>query len=239
MSALIVCDANILTHRGKEFCFGYMRAAIPSSTDYKFLVETDSLSQVSFNTEYSGGDTTHTTSKNNPYTLRFTEYSNVATQTSNYADRKKGICIITSSSPNIFVAVYLDLSVGVTSSYHALPYQAIITDEYKYFILSTGSSYNSYHSGLLLVGFRDSTTITIYPSIGLNITRDQNSINQLIQPGENHTITLHKRQTPFIGKDQGDDITGTRIVSDKPLTVISGHEAGSVPSDGTLEPMIE
>ena len=37
MSALIVCDANILPHRGKEFCFGYMRAAIPGGTDFKFL----------------------------------------------------------------------------------------------------------------------------------------------------------------------------------------------------------
>ena len=44
---------------------------------------------MSFNTEYSESDTTHTISKNNLYTLRFTEYSNVALQTSNYADKKK------------------------------------------------------------------------------------------------------------------------------------------------------
>ena len=218
-----------------------MRAAVPGGTDFKFLVETDSLSQVLFNTEYSGGETTHTTSKNNPYTLRFTEYSNVATQTSNYADRQKGVCVTTNSNETIFVAVYLDLN-GATSSYLALPYQEILTDEYEYFILSSGSSSNNYHSGFLLIGFRDLTTITIYPSIALIIPQDpqdQNSNNQLIQPGENHTITLHRRQTLFIGKDQGDDITGTRIVSDKPLTVISGHEAGSVTSDGTIEPMAQ
>ena len=239
--ALIVCDANILTHRGKEFCFGYMKTAI-GSIDFIAIIETDSLSQVSFNIEYPLGNISHNTTKHNQYRLAFTyDISFVETKTSLYADRQKGICITTNSNETLFVAVYLDLD-GATSSYLALPYQEILTNEYEYYALSTSSSNDKYYSGLLLVGFRDNTTVVIYPSTNVTIpqdTQNQTSINQLIQPGENHTITLHRRQTLFIGKDQGDDITGTRIVSDKPLTVISGHEAGSVPSDGTLEPIAQ
>ena len=235
-----MCDANILTHRGKEFCFGYMKAAT-GSIDLIAIIETDSLSQVSFSIEYPLGNISRNTTKHNRYKLPFTDnIPFVETKTSLYADRQKGICITTNSNETLFVAVYLDLD-GTTSSYLALPYQEILTNEYEYYALSTSSN-DEYYSGLLLVGFRDNTTVVIYPSTNVTIpqdTQDQTSINKLIQPGENHTITLHRRQTLFIGKDQGDDITGTRIVSDKPLTVISGHEAGSVPSDGTLEPMAQ
>ena len=88
----------------------------------------------------------------------------------------------------------------------------------------------------------NNTTVTIYPSIVLNIpqdTQNKSSINILVKPSENHTVILHRKQTLYLGKNISSDITGTRIVSDKPLTVISGHEAGSVPSDGTLEPMAQ
>ena len=35
----------------------------------------------------------------------------------------------------------------------------------------------------------------------------------------------------FLFGAPGNDITGTSIVSNKPLTVISGHECGNVPDD--------
>ena len=42
-----------------------------------------------------------------------------------------------------------------------------------------------------------------------------------------HAFTLHKLQTFFFGSVI--DLTGTSIVSDKPLTVVNGHECGNVP----------
>ena len=167
----------------------------------------------------------------------------VTAETSEYDDRNKGICITSTNGTDVlFVLAYITLSDRASASYLALPYQEILTNEYEYYALSSSSSYDIYYSGLLLVGFRDNTTVVIYPSIALNIPhdiQDRNSISKLIHPGENHSITLHTGQTLFIGKDQGDDVTGTRIVSDKPLTVISGHQAGPVHGDGSVEPMAQ
>ena len=235
-----MCNANILTHQGKQFCFGYMRAA-GEVNYFRAIVETDSLSAVPFDIEYPGGKSSHITTKQNRYKFLFPD--TFQTKTGSYIDRQNGICITTEGNETLFLAVYLVIGNKATASFLALPYQEILTDEYEYFILSTVDTPNDqYYSEFLLVGFQDDTTVVIYPSVELNIpqdTQNETSISRLIQPGESHTVTLHRRQTLFIGKDQGDDLTGTRIVSDKPLTVISGHEAGSVHVNSSLEPMAQ
>ena len=48
----------------------------------------------------------------------------------------------------------------------------------------------------------------------------------IINDGNTYTITLHLMQTLLIGAL--DDLTGTRIISNEPLTVISRHECGIV-----------
>ena len=51
-----------------------------------------------------------------------------------------------------------------------------------------------------------------------------------IANGMTHTIVLHEFDTLLIKAfDSDSDLTGTKAVSDKPLTVISGHECGNVP----------
>ena len=221
-----------------------MRSAL--NEPVRILIGTQSNLSIVFHLEYPLGSVIRTTTKNAPYQVNlFGEdvVNAVTAETSEYDDRNKGICITSTNGTDVlFVLAYITLSDRASASYLALPYQEILTNEYEYYALSSSSSSDIYYSGLLLVGFRDNTTVVIYPSIALNIPhdiQDRNSISKLIHPGENHSITLHRGQTLFIGKDQGDDVTGTRIVSDKPLTVISGHQAGSVPSSGTAEPMAQ
>ena len=241
---MLICDAVHLTNNGNDFCIGFMRSAL--NDPVRILIGTQSYLSIVFHLEYPLSSVIRTTTKNDPYEVNlFGEdvVNAVTAETSGYDDRNKGICIIsTNGTDALFVLAYITLSDRTSASYLALPYQEMLTNEYEYYALSSSSSSDIYYSGLLLVGFRDNTTVVIYPSIALNIrqdTQDRNSISKLICAGENHTITLHRGQTLFLGKDQGDDVTGTRVVSDKPLTVISGHEAGSVPSDGTAEPMAQ
>ena len=242
--AVLFCDAVQLSNNGNDFCIGFMRSAL--NDNVKILIGTQSNLSIVFNFEYLLDSVVRTTTSNAPYKVYLygdDAINAVTVEDSEYDERNKGVCITSTNGTDVlFVLAYITLGSQSSASYLALPYQEILTNEYEYYALSTSSSNDEYYSGLLLVGFRDNTTVVIYPSTNVNIPQDpqdRNSINKLIQPGENHTITLHRRQTLFIGKDQGDDITGTRIVSDKPLTVISGHEAGSVPSDGTLEPMAQ
>ena len=225
------------SNSGYEFCFGFSRS--PSNDQYGYLVvSSSSHSDVDFTLEYGQSSIfNRQTNKMKPYKGQISSiYSDV--KDSSYQYRNLGVCITSESL--ISVSTFLLYFGRATSSYLALPYQEILADYYEYYTLSTNSSNSGYKSGFLLVSYRDSTFITIYPSIPLNIimdTQDQSSTDIEILPGGNHTVILHRRQTLYIGKGDGADVTGTRIVSDKPLTVISGHEAGSVPSDGTLEPI--
>ena len=79
---------------------------------------------------------------------------------------------------------------------------------------------------------RTNTTITIVPTQMIEVPEDpQNPSNPttIINAGNTYTITLHLMQTLLIGAV--DDLTGTQIVSNKPLTVISGHECGIVSNE--------
>ena len=51
-----------------------------------------------------------------------------------------------------------------------------------------------------------------------------------ITAGTPFSITLHRMQT-FLFEALAVDITGTSIVSNKPLNVVSGHECGNVPKN--------
>ena len=239
---------HLLTNQGNQFCIGIMRDPLFNdeclSCMFTIIIGTESTSPVSFIIEYQEYSGYHETLRNKPFAQIFRKYSvsdSYSVQTSDYNYREKGICISTNGSEPLFI-IYYFYSGDTTSSYLALPYQQLLTDEYNYVALSSKSSDRKYWSGFLLVGIMNNTTVTIYPSIVLNIpqdTQNKSSINIRVQPGENHTVILHRKQTLYVGKNISSDITGTRIVSDKPLTVISGHEAGSVPSDGTLEPMAQ
>ena len=151
------------------------------------------------------------------------------------------MCIESTSAP-LFVTAYTRLSNDATASFLALPYQEIVGEQYEYYAMSVAGSSSAYYSGVVLTAYKNSSSITMYPSISISIpdnTQDINSVNIKIGPGEHHTVILHRRNTLYIGKNGGADVTGTRIVSDKPLSVISGHEAGSIPNNGTLEPMAQ
>ena len=245
-----VQTSSVIDNNGREFCTAV--TMLPSNSFFsKMLVGTHSSTPVNFSMEYSSEDyitktvVTHTayhqTVANQSYNV---DFGSITVQSDSYSDRNKGLCFSTTNmNKTIYMIPYL-YSGGASASYLALPYQEMLTDTgYQYYVLSTNSSSTEYNSGFLLVGLRADTSITIYPSLPLNITNDTqdiSSVDIVIGPGESHTVILHRRQNIYIGRNVGGaDVTGTRIVSDKPLTVISGHEAGSVPNDGTLEPMAQ
>ena len=94
---------------------------------------------------------------------------------------------------------------------------------------------SSAESEFLLVGCEDDTTITITPTTSVSIPTDVQSSSsplQSVASGSDHQITLNQMQTLLIGKSSS-DLTGSKIVSNKPLTVVSGHECGNVPSTQT------
>ncbi len=96
-------------------------------------------------------------------------------------------------------------------------------------------------SALVIVTTEDDTTLLITPTQPIELLADdlKNEIpNELFQEGgqvragQTISITLSKEmQTLYLASD--DDLSGSRIVSDKPISFFSGHECGTVPSNIT------
>ena len=60
----------------------------------------------------------------------------------------------------------------------------------------------------------------------------------MINRGETVTLTLDQGQTLYIS--DVDDLTGSHVVTDKPITFLSGHECGTIPqTDQYCDQMIE
>ena len=92
-------------------------------------------------------------------------------------------------------------------------------------------------SRILLVGCEDDTSSPLLQLMKLLIyilvvAQNPSPNLEFITNWTSHQIILNKMQTLLIGKAQV-DLTGSKIVCNKPLTVVSGHECGNVPSNQT------
>ena len=147
-----------------------------------------------------------------------------------YFDQNKGICITTNSSKVFVCGVHLSYPYSITESYYALP--VIKTDnDYVYYGISvprsanTGSNHSN--SSIMIIGTEDNTTIEFIVSQSANLGLD-NAITSLT-PGTQYSLGINRLQTIYIGSV--DDLSGTKIIADKPVSVLSGHECGNVPNN--------
>ena len=211
-----------------------MKNSIASVGYLQLIVRADSSSPVHFNIETTSGMIyTGTTTASSPVTVNLT--TSLQTFNSTYFNRDKGIHIYTTGEGFISVLAinYEPTSVG---EYLAYPCQEIGgSARYEYFIVSTDTLATVASSEFLLVGCDDNTSITITPTQSVSLPLDMQSSTSVltsVSRGTNHNIILNRMQTLLVEKN-GTDLSGTKIVSNKPLTVISGHECGNVPSTQT------
>ena len=88
-------------------------------------------------------------------------------------------------------------------------------------------------SALVIVTTEDDTTLQITLTQNVDLfaddLKDQVPKGE-IEAGQPVTINIAKRiQTLYLGSDE--DLSGSRVVSDKPIAFFSGHECGTVPSN--------
>ena len=148
-------------------------------------------------------------------------------------ERNKGFRLAVNDSSSKSVSIKCFLRIGnnqPTSSYLALPYMELMVDEYEYYAISISSdSDSSDWSALLIVGNRNDTELYITPTVNVNLPRDlqdPDSEEILIKAGETFRATLHTMQTLLLRNRT--NITGTRVVSNRPISLISGHSAGTL-----------
>ena len=130
-----------------------------------------------------------------------------------------------------------------TDAFLAFPKIETKSKTYEYFALSVaqGSTTDS-KSFFALVTIEPDTTCTITavvatlatklftsPSTGVAIGR-----GATIVPGRNYAVTASNVSTSITGLPQSTgDMSGTRVVCDKPVSFITGHQCGFLPSNTT------
>ena len=192
-----------------------------------------SSSPVTYNVTYSSG-TIATGTVTNTTLAKLNISADLVVVHSSYQNRNKGIHVSANSEISVLLINYRSNSIG---DYFAYPHfiQNLTLAQYHYYAVSTGSLAVPAQSlsEVLLVGTEDNTAVTVVPTQSIAVPQNiqfSNSPEINVAAGTPFSFTLHKMQTFLFGAPVN-DTTGTSIVSDKPLTVISGHECGNVPDN--------
>lgn len=217
-----------VSNYGKNFYIGFMRKATSS---LRLVVGTESSSPVQFAVEYLLGPLRQrkvyrgSTNATNPDIVNLTPASLLVTD--DIFDRNKGIHVysIGEGSISVLAINYEESNVG---NYQAYPCPASNSGTYEYLVASPRVRYfrpTEFQNELLLVGCEDNTSVILTPNLAVTIPNDVQSNDRIeirATAGLEHQFTLNQMQTLLLRNQS--DFGGTRIVSNKPLTVISGHE---------------
>ena len=204
-------------------------------TNLDAIIFTNSVEEIKYfiETKYSIED--YNLSYSDTQSLLPLESSNIIhiVTEGSYDHRHKGVRIYTLQQP--ISVLIMNFETGSLGSYLSLPSCDFFIPHYQYYAVSTSSSVEKKRSEMLLIGNANNTVITVTPSVNVSMPSDAqdpniNSTLITIANGMTHTIVLHEFDTLLIkAVDSYSDLTGTKVISDKPLTVISGHECANVP----------
>ena len=228
-TALLVNSTEKITNYGKNFYLGFMRNYRGTATHLQLVVSAEGSSPVQFSVETSIGLMyTGATTASIPVTVNLP--TSFVVNSASYTHRNKGVHVYTTGQGSISVLVINSVYASV-GEYLAYPYQDNDGGVFEYYVVSTPTS--EQQSEILIVGCKDNTTVAITPTQTVSIptnVQNSSSTSRSVLKGSKHQIYVNKMQTLLIAKTDT-DLTGSRIVSNKPLTVISGHECSNVPSN--------
>ena len=231
---------SIASSYGKDFYIGFMRNFGGTSlTSLRLIIGTTADSADYLVEANEESIQTGTVSSGTPVVVDIPSRFELQITDSDFANRNKGIHVYTTGDETIFVLAENILSPFNYGVFLAYPCITIETDNgYEYYIISTMAD-DFVRSQFLLVGCENDTTITVTPTESVSLPQDpqmETTTSLIVEPETSHEFTLNQMQTLFVSSSK--DLTGTKIVSNKPLTVISGHECANVPfSESGCEPL--
>ena len=211
-----------------------MRNIYGQTTSYQLYIATLSQTNVNYTIEQTSGIITNgTVSLSNPVIVSLS--TSLVSLDSSYMYRNQGIHVHSDGQISLIVVNY---RIRRTGLYTAYPYQLFPILQYHYYALSMRTYNDLWHSQfkseILLVGNVDNTTISITPTADVDVPIDIHSANsptQTVYAGTTKVIKLDCLQTFLFAANKDVDLSGTSIVSNQPLTVVSGHAYGEIEYD--------
>ena len=217
-----------LSFMGSEFYLGFPRNVI-GSNNRTLTIYTLKTTSVQFSiTSLAGFNYTNTTTAGNPATVNIPASHEVRGYS--YPFRNLGLHITSLETEPIYVVAWSYYAYNAFMSYLGLPCHEQPTKNYTYYGVST-LGYLNYKTQILLVACKNNTNITVTPTQNIYLPiNPQSSISAVktIFAGTSHKFVLHAGQTLLLYQAYV-DLSGTKIVADNPLSVISGHSLGRVP----------
>lgn len=157
---------------------------------------------------------------------------------SEITDRDKGIHVTSVNGEEISI-VALGSELQSADTFKVLPYVFLPNDGYEYYAISVPSTkvqpdfVPTEKSFFGIVAVEDDTVFTVELTqevdMPLNTALELGLGSATLTAGTAVNITLQRSQTLYLSSLE--DLTGSRVVSNKPISFVSGHECASVPSD--------
>ena len=143
-------------------------------------------------------------------------------------DQYKGIHLTTSSDNVTVIGQNLDLYSSTSDTYFAIPIMDL-GNNYVHYGISVSRAPH-YNSSILIVGTENNTMMKLTTTQSVDISIGNTIV--LLIPGRQYSFVVNRLQTIYIGSV--DDLSGTKIVTDRPVSVFSGHECAKVPWNVSL-----
>ena len=222
--------SDVPSNYGEEFYIGFMyNPLFYSEVDLRIVVQAETETPVPFGVTTTNGKVFQgIATSENPVNVHLLD--DLHTTSTNSRDNGVHVYSIGGGKLSVLainLATYYNYH-GSVGEYLAYPCHAAGVELYEYYVSSVESNY--FNSEFLLVGCEENTSITITPSKSVQLPVDFQNYSKLevttVESMTDYQVTMNKMETLLVTSSL--DLTGTKIVSNKPLTVISGHECASV-----------
>ena len=223
---IIIVDHNFLKRDYYFSFFKNFRSGQPSIIITTSIIITSESQSVNYSIEATGIGyyTSGIVTSDNEVIINL----NNSFITSSHNDQDKGIHLMISSDR--VTVIGQNLGHPSSGTFLCLPITNLCVDEYVYYGISVPiSTHGSYNSSILVVGTEDNTMMKLTVTQPVTISVSNSTVDLTV--GIQHSFVINRLQTVLIGSV--DDLTGTKIVTDKPVSVLSGHECAYVPKNSS------
>ena len=135
-------------------------------------------------------------------------------------DQDKGIYLQTSSERVTVIGQNVAAMRATVDTFLALPIQYNCAPEYIYYGITVQERRDNFNYSILIVGTENKTimNLTVTQPVTIKVDDTDNDLT----PDSQYSFVINRLQTVYVGSVE--DLTGTKIVTSKPVSVFNGHQ---------------